>query len=207
MSYRRARNLKDQLVKSEIQKTTVPREGFLGRPRVGSFPCLSCINCKWMQKGNTFVHPSTGVEYPIKKYLTCNSDWSVYILWCPWGCLYVGETTCDIKTRLNNHKYTIRKGRLDLPVSKFFFEKRHNEWDLKFMVLDRIPPLKKGGDCLTLLKKRELRWIYELGTLIPGGLNVEFKVLSQMLKWDLLVFCLTKVRLIFLEVSVTWKII
>lgn len=71
---------------------------------------------------------------------------------------------------------------MDLPVSKHFCELKHSEWDLKFMILDRIPTLKKEGDRLMMLKKREFRWIYELGTLKPGGLNMEFKVYSQMLR-------------------------
>lgn len=51
-----------------------------------------------------------------------------------------GETKCDLKTRLNNHRYTIRKQRLDLPVLKHCTEMRHNEWELKCMVIDSVPP-------------------------------------------------------------------
>lgn len=57
----------------------------------------------------------------------------------------LGETTHDLRTRLNNHRYSIRKKRMDLPVSKHFSERGHGEWDLRCMVLDGVPPLKKGG--------------------------------------------------------------
>ncbi|XP_056411454.1 uncharacterized protein LOC130355400 [Hyla sarda] len=60
--------------------------------------------------------------------------------------LYVGETTGDFKTRINHHRYTIRKKRQDLPVVKHFDELGHIERQLRSMLLDHIPPLKKGGD-------------------------------------------------------------
>lgn len=85
-----------------------------------------------------------------------------------------------MKTRLNGHRYSIRKGRLDLPVSKHFVECKHTEWDLRFMIVDQIPPLSRGGDRQTILMKRELRWIHELHTLKPDGLNVEFKISALM---------------------------
>lgn len=100
MLYRRDRNLKDCLVKSVEARAVEPKVVFLSKPRVISFPCLSCINCKLMQKGSTFVHPRTVVVYPINHFLTSNSDWCSYILWCPCGCLYIGETTCDIKMQI-----------------------------------------------------------------------------------------------------------
>lgn len=67
------------------------------------------------------------------------------------------ETTCDFKTGTNHHHYTIRKGRLDLPVSKHFSEHKHGERDLRFMLLDHIPPLKTVRDRLITLKKRALK--------------------------------------------------
>lgn len=91
----------------------------------------------------------------------------------------MGETTCNLKTKLN-HRYTIRKKRLDLPVSKHFTESGHNEWDIMCMAIDHIPPLSRGGDRHTRLMKKELEWIFNLKALKPDGLNVEFKVNNRM---------------------------
>lgn len=60
MSYRRSKNLKDVLVRSAIQPTRVMTKSYIRPPKLGSYPCLGCINCKIMLKGDSFTHPSTG---------------------------------------------------------------------------------------------------------------------------------------------------
>lgn len=64
---------------------------------------------------------------------------------------------------------------MNLPVSKNFVESNHTEWDIMCMVVDHVPPVKKGDDHTTALKKKELQWIYDRDALKPNGLNVEFK--------------------------------
>lgn len=151
MSYRRSTHFRDRLVKSEVSSKKVVRQSYLGKPKTGSYPCICCINCRLMHKGNAFVHPATHnflLVIPTGLSMSCGA---------PVKKLYVGETTCDVKTRFNNHRNTIRKGRLDLPVYKHFVEEKHTEWDLKVMVIDHIPPLKKDGDGFMALKKTGIK--------------------------------------------------
>ncbi|OCT55160.1 hypothetical protein XELAEV_18004270mg [Xenopus laevis] len=61
-----------------------------------------------------------------------------------------------------------------LPVSKHFIEKGHTADQLKFMILETIPPLKRGGDRELRLKKREVWWINKLKSLHPTGLNKDY---------------------------------
>lgn len=182
MSYRRAQNLKDRLVTTLVPSTSKARQLTLGRLRHGSFPCLNCINCAYMHKGEVFKHPGTGEDYKLRHHMTCTTDWVVYAMWCPCGLLYIGETKNQFKTRFNQHRYTIRKQRTDLPVSKHFLDLGHTEKQLKFMLLEHVAPLTRGGDRLTVLKKRELWWIFHLNTLRPAGLNIEFKVTHAMMQ-------------------------
>lgn len=161
---------------------TGPKQQYFGTRRMGTFPCLNCINCKLIEKGDCFVHPGNDKKFQINNYYTCTSEWIVYILWCPCKLIYVGETKCDLKTRLNNHRYTIRKQRLDLPVPKHFSELGHNEWDLRCMIIDSVPPLRRGGDRLMKLRKKELDWIFKLEALKPRGLNLEFKTHAMMVR-------------------------
>lgn len=180
MSYKRRRNLQDILVRSEISVEQKETQRFLHPWKMVSFPCIHCINCKLMTKGSEFVHPISGKIARINKYLTCDSDWCVYVLWCPCSLIYIGETTCTVKTRLNGHRFSIRKQRMDLPVSRHFTEAAHGEWELRFMILDRVPPPRRGGDRLTILKKLELKWIHFFQSLKPNGLNIDFKITQGM---------------------------
>lgn len=122
MSYRRPENLRDLLAKTEVRSQTGKIKTFIRPHKKGSFQCLSCINCKLILKGSSFKHPVTKTMYQFNHYLTCNSEWVVYLIICPCSFLYVGETTCTLKTRLNGHRYSIRKKRMDHPVSKHFVE-------------------------------------------------------------------------------------
>ncbi|CAJ0950515.1 unnamed protein product, partial [Ranitomeya imitator] len=149
-SYRKNRNIKDYLVKSDIG------------------PIKKNIQ-----------HPETNKVYQIKHYLTCNSDYVIYLLMCPCNLWYIGETICAFKVRMNQHRCTIRKKRMDLPVPKHFTEHNHTEKELKFKIIDAVPPPKERGgdrDREQMLKKKELMWIYELNTLKPKGLNVDFSI-------------------------------
>lgn len=176
MSYRRSRNLRDRLVKSIVPVPPKIRQTYLSTQKQGCFPCLTCVACKSLQKGPVFIHPTTNEAFRITQYLTCDTEWVVYALWCPCGLLYIGETK---NIRLTNHRYCIRKKRLDLPVSKHFFESGHTERDICCMILEHVTPPSRGGDRLTILKKRELTWIFKCNTLKPYGLNVDFKVTNN----------------------------
>ncbi|CAJ0946807.1 unnamed protein product [Ranitomeya imitator] len=129
-SYRRGKNIKDYVVKSDI----------------GPFknPCQTTITGV-SQKGFHYQTPGHK-EYTIKQFLTCNSDHVICLLECPCKLWYVGETTCELKVRMNNHRHSIRKKRLDLPVSKHFVELKHTEKDLKFRIIDKIPIQRRGGE-------------------------------------------------------------
>ncbi|CAJ0933968.1 unnamed protein product, partial [Ranitomeya imitator] len=129
-----------------------------------------------MVKGPTFIHPQTGKMYRINEYLTCSSAYVIYLLMCPCKLWYIGETTCEFKVRMNQHRYSIRKKRTDLPVPKHFLEFNHTEKDLKCKIIDAVPAQRRGGDRELILKKKELKCIYELNTLKPNGLNVDFKI-------------------------------
>lgn len=154
MSYLRPPNLYDQLVKSDVGARSMKKQLYLSKPKTGLFPCLNCISCGYMLKGEKCKHTKTGRIYKINFYLTCNSNHIIYLLWCPCQQLYVGETRNDIKTRLNQHCYSIRKKRMDLPVSKHFVEANHSEQDLKFMIIDHIPVQRTGGDRILKLKRQ-----------------------------------------------------
>ncbi|CAJ0961956.1 unnamed protein product [Ranitomeya imitator] len=108
MSMRRPQNVRDRVVRADLGTSRTPALGTLsGQKRTGTFPCLSCMCCSNVIKGNEILHPRTGKAFPIKEYYTCNSNFVVYLIMCPCGLLYVGETTQAIKSRISSHKSTI----------------------------------------------------------------------------------------------------
>ncbi|CAJ0966626.1 unnamed protein product, partial [Ranitomeya imitator] len=74
----------------------------------GTFPCLHCLQCSNITKGETFSHPRSGKLFSINGFFTCNSSYVVYLIKCPCGLGYVGETTQHIRDRISHHKSTIR---------------------------------------------------------------------------------------------------
>ncbi|CAJ0950957.1 unnamed protein product [Ranitomeya imitator] len=172
--FKRAPNLRDTLVKADIGSSTVTRQLFLNTPRKGTFPCLHCAQCNNVLKGDTITHPRSGKQYKIHGFFTCNSSYVVYVLKCPCGLLYVGETSQSIRDRVSKHKSTIRCNNLLLPVPHHFAAAGHNISQLKFLILEPVPPPRRGGNRILTLKKREAYWIHTLDTLTPKGLNREF---------------------------------
>ncbi|OCT65784.1 hypothetical protein XELAEV_18042032mg [Xenopus laevis] len=144
---------------------------------MGTFPCLSCANCNNITKGQSFTHPHTGWKFNITNYYTCNSTFVIYLIKCPCGLAYVGETTQKVKDRIKQHKSNIRCNYNHLPIPSHFREARHTVSQLRYQVIDDVGPLRCGGDriyLIYLLKKLEMQWILRLGTLSPGGLNREY---------------------------------
>lgn len=115
LSFRRSQNVGNVGSRHKLHQS------FLTQSRSGCFPCLACVNCKYMKKGEYFIHPLTGYRHHIisKNYL---------------------------KIRMNQHRYSISKGRMDLPVPKHFCIAGHTEKNLKFMIIDHVPVDRRGGD-------------------------------------------------------------
>ncbi|CAJ0916116.1 unnamed protein product [Ranitomeya imitator] len=109
MCLRRPQNIKDKVVRADIgHNNKTSTRTLTGLHRTGTFPCLNCMSCSNIIKGNEVVHPRTGKSYPIKDFFTCETNFVVYIIKCPCGLLYVGETTQAIRDRISGHKSTIR---------------------------------------------------------------------------------------------------
>lgn len=176
MSFKRDKNLRDSLVQADIgsQKTKVAQRTLLPS-KMGNFPCLHCSCCNNLIKGDTFTHPLSGKKFQIKQRFTCTSSYVIYMIICPCGICYIGETTQEVKCRIIQRKSTIRRGLVDLPVPAHFIAKSHTVSQLRYRVIDGIPRSRRGGDRQQILKKRELFWIYSLETLSPKGMNLDYK--------------------------------
>lgn len=77
-AYRRNKTLRDSLVRSEYR----PREHhvkmtFLGKKRNGCFPCLNCIQCSLLMKGDHYIHPGNGERIMVKGFHTCQYSYII----------------------------------------------------------------------------------------------------------------------------------
>ncbi|XP_069607905.1 uncharacterized protein [Ranitomeya imitator] len=173
---KRSQNLRNFLVRADVGSPNRRQiQRVLSTPRNGTFPCLSCLQCSNITKGDSFTHPRTGKRYPIKGHFSCDSSYVVYLIKCPCGLGYVGETTQHIRDRISQHKSTIRCGRTLLPIPAHFLEHHHGISQLRYQIIDHVPPLRRGGDRIQRLKDRESFWIHTLQTLTPLGLNREYE--------------------------------
>ncbi|CAJ0929680.1 unnamed protein product [Ranitomeya imitator] len=184
--FRRPPNLRDGLVKADIGSADQRRQLFLSRPRNGTFPCLHCAQCHNVLKGNTFQHPRSGKTFRINQFFTCESSYVVYLIKCPCGLLYVGETTQSVRDRISKHKSTIRCQNLLLPIPHHFHSAGLSISQLRYQVIDRAPPPRRGGDRVALLHRKEAFWIHTLETLAPKGLNRDYELMAFVLSFVLL---------------------
>lgn len=169
--YKRTSNFRNLLVKSDLP-IPKPRH-FLSRIPNGNFPCHNCVHCYAMLKSDTFTHHSTGKTYAVKGRITCNTTHIVYLLKCPCNLYYVGKTKRLLKTRICEHKSSIRNCDEKSSVARHFNQLKHNTTDLKYMGIEVVETPRRGGDRDNLLLKREAYWIHTLDTLIPRGMNEE----------------------------------
>ncbi|CAJ0965008.1 unnamed protein product [Ranitomeya imitator] len=60
MSMRRPQNVRDKVVRADLGTSRIPSYGTLtGQKRTGTFPCLNCMCCSNIIKGNEVLHPRT----------------------------------------------------------------------------------------------------------------------------------------------------
>lgn len=174
MVYKRPPNLRNMLVRADLPPPAPTH--FLSTVPSGNYPCGHCQQCHFTHKTKQFNHPHTGKKYNIKGIISCSTTNVIYMLKCPCGLAYIGKTTRSLKTRIAEHRSAIRNNVATSSVAVHFSAANHNVSTLKYIRIETIKPLRRGGDINSLLLKRELYWIHTLNTLAPKGLNEDFDI-------------------------------
>lgn len=170
-SFRRAQTIKSTLVHTSGQEKKTGNWLNI----VGNYKCGNCAHCNNTTNSKYFKHPRTGRKYYIKQFINCTSTHCVYMLTCPCGLSYVGQTKRCLKVRIAEHKTAIRTGNLDYAMAKHYVEAGHGSpASLRFIGLERVSISIRGGDLLKALAQREMFWIYTLNSMVPIGLNDDF---------------------------------
>ena len=176
--FRRSRSLRDRLVHSDL---TPPSPSWLPSPPQGFHKCGNCSQCSNSTNAKDFTHPRTGKRFKIKSFINCNSTHVVYLLKCPCGMAYIGQTKRPLKIRIGEHKTAIRTGNLEYAMARHYKQANHGSpASLRFWGIEKVSSSARGGDIIKKLLRREAYWIYTLNTLEPSGLNEELSLSSYL---------------------------
>ena len=122
-----------------------------------------------------FITPLTDIRGPkstfiTRDHFTCTSENLVYCISCH-RCshIYIGETGRSLRSRIGEHLRSVRNNTPGFPVAQNFSSAGHSITDVQV----RGMRLCRGSNILR--KQLEMRLIFQLGTVQPDGLNINFK--------------------------------
>lgn len=128
-----------------------------------------------------FINSSNGTPLVLKGYINCKIKCVNYGLQCTCPLLYISQTTKQLKQQVQKHLSTItlaaqdrmQKKKLTTVAEHFLDFHRGKPTGLKVFGFEQVFNNGRGGDTIPLLLRKESRWIYEMNTLTPNGLNAE----------------------------------
>lgn len=103
----------------------------------------------------------------------------VYGIECPCRKIYVGQTSQELRRRIQQHFSNISLARRDqqqdktlTTVASHYLPNHVGKYDkTKIIGLDQLRSTIRGGDLTPALLRSESRWIYRLNSVAPGGLK------------------------------------
>ena len=164
ISFRRPRNLADNLIRSKVKKVNVEGKGMKKCDKA------RCQICNFVVETQKFEH--NGHTYWINYSFDCDSIGVIYLLKCA-RCfkVYVGSTITTFRKMFNNHKSSLRKYGQGIShmadehlYAHFFGEEHEGLVDLRVIIIDKTN--------MNDPTQREAFWAYILDTFAPKGLNV-----------------------------------
>ena len=162
MAFNREKNLRDCFLRSKLYRDSNTVE----TPGTTSCHRLRCKTCSRVTLGNT-IRGSYRI-WNVKGSYTCISSNVIYAIACT-RCekIYIGETKRRLADRLTEHLRSIKISFPGLPVAAHFISSEHSIFNANVSVVASC-----AND--TYRKTEEERLIYNLGTLVPSGMNVRF---------------------------------
>ena len=160
-------SLRDILVHStDSSSTEQPGSHACQRPR--------CHTCE-------FITPLTEIQGPkssftIHDHFTCMSENLVYCISCR-RCshIYIGETGRSLRSRIGEHLRSVRNNTRGFPVAQHFNSAGHGS-----ITYFQVRGMRWCRGSNILRKQLEMRLIFQLGTVQPDGLNINFKYVSTV---------------------------
>ena len=160
VAFRKGRNLKDILVRSDIERKD--------KLEPGSFPCKAkCKICKYITPTKSVESRDKSYYFKIKSHLSCCSTSLIYMISCKkCGIQYIGQTGNSLKERMYGHFNDIANKNKYKPVSAHFTSGSHTENNVT------ITPLLATSQDLNIRLRYEEALIANFKTRHPFGLNL-----------------------------------
>ena len=119
ISFRRNKNMRDNLVRSALRQN-------LPAP-AGTFSCsrARCYTCSFLNSATSISGPKS--NFVIRHNFTCTSSNIIYCICCSKCCkLYIGETGRRLSDRFAEHLRSVRNN-VDKPVVRHFNAANHSK--------------------------------------------------------------------------------
>ena len=154
VAYRRAKNLKDKLVKAKVPPPTTRKKRQLQGMK--PFNKSGCEVCPYVRRGSVLQNPINKKSIKINSSLDCNSKNTVYCIFCnKSGCnqIYVGQSQRELKTRFSEHKTSVRTNAKKV-VGQHFNGPGHSISNMEVAAIEKV--FERGTQ---IIEKRESMWI------------------------------------------------
>ena len=167
LAYRRAKNMKDMLVRASIKR---PRDDTYSiQTECGGQNCALCQDIR--DQSTEVINHRTGKPVPTRTTdVSCTTMNVVYLLTCPTcGKQYVGETKREFRIRYNEHVADIKHKRKKTVAQHWCKPHHENTGKPRAKILSVI----QGNPETTKIKRQntESRWVHNLRTIAPWGIN------------------------------------
>ena len=125
VAYRRAKNLRDKLVKAKVPPPSIRKKRQLN----GMKPCnkSGCEVCPFVRRGCTMKIDLSNKSVKINSDVNCNSQNTVYCIFCNkprCNQIYIGQSQRELKKRFSEHKTSVRTNAKNV-VGQHFNEPGH----------------------------------------------------------------------------------
>ncbi len=168
VAYRRPKNFSDQLVRAKCSTSQTERP----KQNPNMHPCKTPWNCKFCPKKDRqkcFRSTMTGRTYTRPAY-TCNTRNVVYLITCNL-CKkqYVGETYRSFRERMIEHERYVRRKTYSQATGLHYNTMGHKVGHMKYEVIYCLWKKPVRND--PVRKDKEIKWMEQLKTFKPDGLN------------------------------------
>lgn len=169
-AFRKNKNIRNSLVKTYRDIKTPLQTTLFGLKAVGNNKCGSCSICDACIITSEMVFNNITVK--CNTLSNCRSKNLIYLLVCPCGLGYVGETGRELRVRLLEHRSAIRTNKVNAPLTDHFSRFNHKSDEFQWFILEKICGSRRGCDLEKKRKLREQWYICRLNT-VNKGLNTK----------------------------------